>query len=296
MHARAWFLACLAALCAPLPVWGAEKIGVITAIEGTVRIKHADGTVVESAKLKDNVLASDVVETGPDAKVKILFEDDCLIVLGPSSTVEMKEHVYKPKEGLRRFILFLKKGALRSVLEKLYSDASSYRVETHNSVAGVVGTDFVVEYFPGPVRTVVSVIEGKAELKSTFVAGLCVLFPDTYAEVVGEDGVPTPARKIGPELRERIGRLWIDDQVSSRPKSPPQRAASAERGERRQAEVIGNPQVDVVGKQPIFIGGPFGSPAGLPSGGGGGGPNPPNPPDISNRASNLQEYLGGGRH
>jgi hypothetical protein len=272
---------------------GAEEIGVITALDGVVSIRHADGTVIGAAKLKDGVSASDVVETGNDARVKILFGDDLLIVIGPNSTAEMKAHIRGPGKRLKSAIIFLKKGALRAILDILYSREATFNVETYNSVAGVMGTDFVVEYAKGTTQTTVSVLQGDVEVRSRFVGGRTRLTANTFAEVAGEKAAPSAPRAMNAAQGERALSLTLPDQLSGRPKSPPERSRLGQGVGNPQAEIVNNPQVEVVGQEPIFVGGPFGSPAkpaaGLKPAPAGPGPN------TANRENRIKEFLGGGR-
>lgn len=291
---EAFVIGLVAWLCAAGAGAGEEEIGVITAIEGRVSITRADGSVIDSAKLMDRVYGSDEVETSAKGRVKIIFEDDVLVILGPNSSAKMKEHVFAPRTNFRRFIIYLKKGSIRSILEKLYSDKSIFNVETYNAVAGVVGTDFVVEYDAARETSVVSVLRGSAEVKSRFVEGISRLTDNRYTEVVGEKSAPDQPRAIDPGMRERLLGMTVEEKTVSKQKSPPEREVMIGKGGRPLDEAISNPQVEVVGTEPIFVGGPFGHPA-VPL------PVPPHPhpggggSGTSNRYPDLGEYLGAGR-
>lgn len=272
-----------------------EGIGAITAVEGRVTIRRADGTVIESAKLSESVYPQDVVETASDAKVKILFDDEILVILGPDSSALMKEHVFTPRSNFRRFIIFLKKGSVRSILDKLYSADSSFGIETNNAVAGVVGTDFVVEYDERNILTKVGVLTGRAKVTSRFVEGVSIVAGGEYTEVSGEGRAPSAPRPMEPGMKKRLMKLSAEEETLSRQKSPPEKAELVRQEFFPHEGITQNPQVDVVGPQPIFIGGPFGAPAGpapapVPGGGGGGGGA-----GTSGRFDDLGEFLGGPR-
>ena len=281
-------IAAVAVLLVAAAAAAEERIGAITAIRGTVSITRADGTVVESAKLTDEVRGGDRVKTGPGATVKILFDDDILVIIGPESSAVMKEHVGRRHTGFGRFIIILERGAIRSMLERLSSGGSVFGIETNNAVAGVVGTDFMVEYREAGLLTSVLVREGRVRLRGLRTAGQVIVPAGDYSEVVGAEGTPSEPRPMSPEMKKRLTSLDVEEKTVSRQKSPPAAGAAVRPPVR--SGMAANPQVDAVGGEPIFVGGPFGSPAGpaagpKPSGGGGGG-------GRSGRFSDLGEFLG----
>jgi hypothetical protein len=158
---RSWWhhiTAGVAALLLMASVAGAETlaspshydVGVFTAVEGQVAVIHPDRQTAIPAKLHDNVLFKDVVETERESRTKALLNDDSMLTVGENSRVEVAEHIYDPHKGRRSVVVNLTKGAMRALVGKVFSGSGSkFEVHTPTASAAARGTYFVVFHVNG---------------------------------------------------------------------------------------------------------------------------------------------------
>ncbi len=123
----------------------APKVGKIKVIKGSVSIVGADGksNVVNG---EGDVRETDTVAAGADAAALVNFEGGNKMHVHPGTEVKVKEFK-DPKDSSTRKVLFqLIKGKIRNQVEQKYNGkTSSFKIETKGAVAGVRGTDFVIE-------------------------------------------------------------------------------------------------------------------------------------------------------
>ncbi|MCB0408163.1 MAG: FecR domain-containing protein, partial [Bdellovibrionales bacterium] len=120
-----------------------KDVGTVQTVMGKAYLKLPSGEemkIVQGTRVHEK----DGIHTTLRGHVKIVFDDGNIANIKPNSEIIVQE--YKMGEG-KRAILNLIKGKVRSkVKEKYNGDTTFYRVKTKSAVAGVRGTDFVVEY------------------------------------------------------------------------------------------------------------------------------------------------------
>ena len=110
-----------------------SSIGIVTAVQGLVTVTDSSGTfdAVEGTPVK----LGDTIETGEEAGVKILFDDDSLFSLGDNTSVVLNEFIYTPQE--RKSISNITKGKMRAIinLKNLLQSMVSWstRCNSHSS-------------------------------------------------------------------------------------------------------------------------------------------------------------------
>jgi enamine deaminase RidA (YjgF/YER057c/UK114 family) len=111
------------------PGAAAQPIGTISEVKGTVFAVRADGTRVQLAQ-GDPVYQGDVVETGKDGAVKMLFVDKTTFALGDDARLSLDELVFNPAtlEGQSQF----------SILKGVFVFASGQIAKTDNTKMTVV--------------------------------------------------------------------------------------------------------------------------------------------------------------
>lgn len=116
---------------------------------GTVKTLQGDATIIRGeeripAALGTSINQSDVIETGSDSSVGILFQDETQFSLGANSRVTIDEYVYNPDQT-GSFGAKLWKGTLGFVTGKLgKTSPENVKVETPMATIGIRGTAFVV--------------------------------------------------------------------------------------------------------------------------------------------------------
>ncbi len=123
----------------------APKVGRIKVIKGSVSIVGSDGKSAVVAGEGD-VRETDTVSAGADATALVNFEGGNKMHVHPNTDVTVKEYKDPKDATARKALLKLIKGKIRSQVEQKYNGkSSSFKIETKGAVAGVRGTDFVIE-------------------------------------------------------------------------------------------------------------------------------------------------------
>ena len=144
-----------------------KKVGIIEGLVGSSwKLKEQNKVKL---KLGDIVNETETVLTDKKSSLEIRFDDGNLITLSENSKVKLSEVVFSDDDTQRSALLHLLKGKIRSKVTKKYKGASKkFRISTKSAVAGVRGTDFVVELIDNKTRderiTRVSTLEGAVEL------------------------------------------------------------------------------------------------------------------------------------
>lgn len=150
--------------------------GIVVESEGSSQIKNSSGVVVASTESKAaRVIKKDApfyegetIVTGPSGKLKIQFaEGKNEVFLGPNTTLVIQKAPFdlRMKRGTR---LFLNSGSVDSKVNQKYSgvDGDEFAIETRTLVAGVRGTQFVVEHNTATNVSKVAVSSGVVEIRS----------------------------------------------------------------------------------------------------------------------------------
>jgi hypothetical protein len=121
----------------------ADDVGQIKVAKGAVQIERRGQRLpgVVGAKVE----AADVVTTGPDGAVGILFADASLLSAGPNSVLVIDTFRFDSTTNQGAFESTLRKGTLSAVSGKIAKQApDAMKVRTPTTVLGVRGTEFVV--------------------------------------------------------------------------------------------------------------------------------------------------------
>lgn len=146
----------------------AASVGKVKVIQGSVSIVHADGQ--RSVVTKDTDLhEGETVESGSDGMAVVHFEGGNKLHVHPDTAVAVKEFKNPQIEASRKALLNLIKGKIRNQVEQKYNGKTSYyKIMTKAAVAGVRGTDFIIETSDdgGKLETKVETLKGKVILAS----------------------------------------------------------------------------------------------------------------------------------
>jgi hypothetical protein len=185
---------------------GAAEVGTFAAAEGNTEVQH-DGRW-NPAKIGDPVQVGDAVRTGPDGRARLVFQDDSVLNIGNSSFLVVDRQVFDPGEGGSRSLMKLLRGRVRALVSEYYQrPGSSYEVETDTAVAGVRGTEFIVQYDPEQFTTEVVGVSGRVQVNSVLDRarhGVYVTAGELSTVRRGE--LPGPP----PRLDEKTFRQYID--------------------------------------------------------------------------------------
>lgn len=134
-------LLCMVFLFGSLTAFGAERVGVVVAIEGQATATGVGN--VRALKLKSVIFANDKIVTKPRAKLQIMFDDDSLLAQGENSTLVMDKFVYDPKrKGESSFSVKMTKGLFRLITGKVAEmNPDQFKVRTRRAVIGIRGCE-----------------------------------------------------------------------------------------------------------------------------------------------------------
>ncbi len=153
----------------------ADAYGVITYVQGEASVffdgspksdtKKTDQVLYEGvyysskkAKLGLKVFSENVLHTGANGKIRVVYPNSDQINIGPGSSLL----IHRDENGTKGKLYY---GNLRSTVARPGPGKTvDYRVVTPSATAGVRGTDFVVEYNPSLVTSEISVLRGKVEV------------------------------------------------------------------------------------------------------------------------------------
>jgi ferric-dicitrate binding protein FerR (iron transport regulator) len=191
------FLTALAIVAAlAVPAYGQVPIATLASLAGTVEVQRGGKGEWQAAALGSPVFAEDVVRTGPGAFTKLVFVDEVVVDLGPSSAlaVERSGAAKRP----RRSLLRLAQGALEAWIGA-DGESGRYEVETPTAVVRPQSTDFIVRYDPAEKATDVVGVAGTVTVQGTTgIIGPGVAVGPNETTRVPLDGFPSPARALEP--------------------------------------------------------------------------------------------------
>jgi hypothetical protein len=177
----------LVRLLGPELATAADPTGSVTAVEGQAETMRAGGAEWTPLATGAPVFVGDQLRTSPDGKVKLLFNDESVLTLGPGSNLTITEQVAGAAAPVSRFGLLL--GTVRAVVTERYqAPGARFELETPTAVAGVHGTGFIATY------------DGAAD-ESVFVG----LFDTTIVRSRAERDAAHRVR-LGPGQITRVGR------------------------------------------------------------------------------------------
>ncbi|MFH1021280.1 MAG: FecR family protein [Pseudomonadota bacterium] len=132
---------CLLSLTFPGIARAAEPAGKVDALAGQVTVAGADGAIRSLTK-DAPVFNGDIISTGPNSRVRIVFSDEGVIFLRPSSrfVIDSYKHSGDKQQDESKFSLV--KGGFRSVTGAIgQANKDKVKIETPVATIGIRGTD-----------------------------------------------------------------------------------------------------------------------------------------------------------
>ena len=137
------FLATFLGLAQGNPVFAEETIGAVRNTEGVVTVTRGEQLLPVTPGTK--LLAGDILGTGPDGTLGIIFRDNSTLSLGPESRLVIEEFLFSPAEGKLGLLVHISRGTmayLSGLIGKLAPESA--RFETPTASIGIRGTHFAV--------------------------------------------------------------------------------------------------------------------------------------------------------
>lgn len=125
----------------------AAPIGKVVTAAGTVSVERANAAAVQAnasssgpqLREGDLVYRGDVVTTGPDSKVSLVFADGTAFNVSSNARMELNEFVYNPDGKSNSSMFSLVKGTFTFVAGKI-AKTGNMRLDTPAATMGIRGT------------------------------------------------------------------------------------------------------------------------------------------------------------
>ncbi len=157
-----------------------SRAAVATFVKGIVK---ASGKTERKLTSGDFIYETDVIETGPKARIHLYLNTSTVVNIGPDSKVEI-EQINRAMSGRLQTSIRLRRGQIFSKLKKLKKD-QAFQVKTQTFTAGVRGTEFLSETSEDDSAKV-AVNEGSVQVANE--AGESVTVDEGKKAVVSKDG------------------------------------------------------------------------------------------------------------
>lgn len=174
------------------PQAAGQRAGEVARVIPAVSIARTGKTIAAAAKTV--VDWQDLVSTQANARARIALDDGSVLNVGSDSSMKVVKH----DAGAQQTELELTYGKLRSQAQKIAKPDGKFEVRTPSGVAGVVGTDFFVEY----ANNTMNVIAFEGLVKVCNLAGVCVLIKAGQMTSVrsGDNSGPLPPQQATLDL------------------------------------------------------------------------------------------------
>lgn len=124
-----------------------KPIGKVQETAGAVTIEHPSGVVVQAnlpagaghVKVDDSVYRGDLIQTGADGSLGIVFADGTSFKVSSNARMELNEYVYDPNGSANSTLINLSKGSF-TFLAGAIAKTGSMKVATPVGTMGIRGT------------------------------------------------------------------------------------------------------------------------------------------------------------
>ncbi len=181
-----------------------KEVGNVKDLRGSGSIMREKQT--EDARKNDPVFRADTVKTLDKSKMKLLFVDDSLLMIGENSKVVISTHI--DKKG-KTNVFNLLDGTVNVIVGK-----SGLEIHTPTSVSTARGTSYVVWVEnDGTQKTGVAVSEGRVEVRNgEETVSEKIVVPAGRMSFVEKGKIPTPAVVAPPEVIQVLYRKTLEQQ------------------------------------------------------------------------------------
>ncbi len=146
MRKIVWIMMSLGLLipCNALPVLAGDFVGIVKSVKGSAIIERNSKPIAAMQGME--LSQGDVVKTDQHSAIALVFSDDTLISMGPTTKVAIDEYVFKPLEKRMAFVTRVIHGTisfLSGQLEKLAPKSVQLILPT--ATIGVRGTHVLIK-------------------------------------------------------------------------------------------------------------------------------------------------------
>jgi hypothetical protein len=179
------FLVCAVALASALADEERIDVGAAERVQERANAVYSD----ESRRLSvgSRILFRDLLETGSNARLEVILEDDSVITLGEKAELIVDEFIYEPGQRGGNLALTVAKGAFLFVGGKIESiKESEVKITTPVGILGIRGTTV----WGGPIDTGYGILVLDGEVTVTTPAGDVTIPAGRGTMIYGPDRKP----------------------------------------------------------------------------------------------------------
>ena len=121
-----------------------DSFGIVKSVSGEVLVSNAQHSISAVPNMKIN--QGDLIKTGGDGSVGLIFTDDTVVALGPNSEIKIESFLFNPVDLQLSFVARLFKGTFSFITGQIAKLApKNVKFETPEATLGVRGTKLLVE-------------------------------------------------------------------------------------------------------------------------------------------------------
>lgn len=184
-----------------LEVGDCSPSGQITELVGTVTIQRADGSVVP-AGTGTPVYRGDVIETGPDGAVNILFADNTTFVISESARLALDEFLFDSETQEGNAFFRALEGLFVYTSGLIGKKENNINIESTYGCCGIRGTELISEIDPISLVQTIHLKHGAIDVRPPS-TGLTTSFTAPITIMLTESGEVTTA-PLTPEDYENM--------------------------------------------------------------------------------------------
>lgn len=182
----------------------ADAFGTFAAVKGTVHVETA--TEKTPARVGEKIFqGSTVITSNDNARAKIIMSDRSVIHISPSSKIKIAS--YSESQKTKNVELQLSEGKVRNEVKGSYDDNNKFLIKTPTAVAGVRGTDFIVNHNVKTNTTNVTTLKGTVfftALRNGVPAGEPIILKQNETSSASAESSAVPAKKISDVEKSKI--------------------------------------------------------------------------------------------
>lgn len=121
-----------------------KPVGIVKTVKQQAHILRDKETL--EANVGQKVYLRDLLQTGPDGGMGVIFHDDTVISMGPDSRIMVESFLFEPVQGKLSFILNMVQGAASFLTGQIGKiSPKSVKVKTPVGTVGIRGTYFLIK-------------------------------------------------------------------------------------------------------------------------------------------------------
>lgn len=141
---KQWILGLLFVLIYCNAVLALDNIAIVKNTKGVVTVKRAGE--IHLIKPGDQLHKGDILMTGDNSRVGMIFDDGSILSLEEKSFLRIKDFLFIPIESKFKFKLYLKKGTALFESGKIGTlSPEDFSFEIPEGTIGIRGTKFLIE-------------------------------------------------------------------------------------------------------------------------------------------------------